>query len=239
MDIESIYHSYLVDVENERNKDMEKGVFHASSSGSCYKKQLYNYFEYEPSQKDKKSYRILRLGTILHKDIEDAINRHKSDDSIIFTEDHVEIKELNVVGTYDAGEYMDNKDFNLYDIKTAAAYKWTTKFGRKENRKSGGDTNYKMQLGTYAIGIKNKYDVNRINMSLLWYNKNTSMMREQLVNPKWIDESYQYWKDLNEILDDVGEDFVNELEPNFDLGVPFQDWECNYCQFSNICLNKK
>ena len=61
-------------------------------------------------------------------------------------EEKIEYEEFDVVGTFDAGD-MDNGTFNLYDFKTAAAYKWTTKFGLKKNRNPTTDINYKLQLG--------------------------------------------------------------------------------------------
>jgi len=245
MNIESIYHAYLVDIESARKRTKNK--FHASAAGSCYRKQLYSYFDFPTDTRDSKSYRLLRLGTIVHQDIEDAIEHYcgisdTDEDLSVYVEDDVEIKELNVVGTYDIGELKDG-NFSLYDIKTAAAYKWTTMFGRKENRKPNSANNYKMQLGTYAVGIKEKYDqVNSVNMYLLWYNKNTSHVREQLVSPEWIDKALEYWVKLNNVLEDCdnpSEDvpsmFESELMPGFVEGVPFQDWECNYCQYYSIC----
>ena len=244
MNVEKIYHSYLVHLETIRKKTQQK--FHASAAGSCYRKQLYSYFEFPQDTKDSKSYRILRLGTIVHQDIENALEYYcgvNSADSIgeVYVEDEISIDELNVVGTYDIGEMKNNK-FNLYDIKTAAAYKWTTMFGRKENRKPGGSDNYKMQLGTYAVGIKEKYNPDKIEMYLLWYNKNTSIMREQIVSPEWIDKAIEYWVELNNILEDCYDPssdspsiFEDELTPGLHLGVPFQDWECRYCPYYSIC----
>ena len=238
MDIESLYHSYLVQADNLREKD-EK-LFHASSAGSCLRKQMYNYYDFPQDSKDKKSYRILRLGTIVHKDIEEAIAHYEDLNSDgnkqVFIEDKIELEELSVVGTYDVGKLdMEENRFTLWDIKTAAAYKWTTKFGRKQNRKPSSDTNYKLQLGTYALGINHKYKVSKIEMYLLWYNKNTSAMREQIVSPEWIEKALEYWVTVNEILEDIGNHFEEELKPEYYLGVPYQDWECRYCPYYTIC----
>ena len=249
MDIEGIYNAYLKQIDALRER--EENVFHASTTGSCYRKQLYTYYNFEPDPKDDKSLRLLRLGTIVHKDVEEAlikyedrlVNMSSTLDKAplkrsVYSEKKVEIKDLNVVGTFDAGEkveHRNNVEFNLYDLKTAAAYKWTTKFGRKQNRKPDSDTNYKLQLGTYALAVRHKYKPDKINMYLIWYNKNTSQMREQLVSNHWIDEALSYWTELNEIKDDLGKSFQNELEPNMTEGVPFQDWECRYCQYYSIC----
>jgi predicted RecB family nuclease len=101
---------------------------------------------------------------------------------------------------------------------------------------------YKLQLGTYALGVKDKYNPNHIYMYLLWYNKNTSQMREQMVSPEWIDKALEYWEEVYEIKEDLGKSFESELEPMITYGVPMQDWECSYCQFESICpstLSKK
>jgi len=238
MDIESLYHSYLVQKENLRERD-EK-LFHASSAGTCLRKQMYSYYDFPQDAKDKRVQRLLRLGTIVHKDIEEAIAHYEDVNSDgneqVFIEDKIEIEELNVVGTYDVGRIdMEENKFTLWDIKTAAAYKWTTKFGRKQNRKPSSDTNYKLQLGTYALGINQKYKVGKIEMYLLWYNKNTSQMREQIVSPEWIEKALEYWVTVNETLEDMDEHFEEELKPEYYLGVPYQDWECRYCPYYSIC----
>lgn len=240
MNVEKVYHDYLVYLENKRDKT-EK-LFHASAAGSCLRKQYYSYYDFPQDDKDSKSYRILRLGTIVHEDIEDALelyvgNNKSTEINDIYVEDDISIPEFNLVGRYDIGELIKKEKnlFKLYDIKTAAAYKWTTMFGRKENRKPMSAVNYKMQLGTYALGIKKKYNVDRIEMYLLWYNKNTSQMREQLVSPEWIDKALEYWITVNEILEEVGIGFEEDLVPGVWEGVPYQDWECRYCQYYSIC----
>ena len=75
MYIESIFNAYLK--EQEKTKQSDKGVFHASSAGSCYSKQMYSYYDYPSDEKDDKSYRLLRLGTIVHSDVEKAISMYK------------------------------------------------------------------------------------------------------------------------------------------------------------------
>lgn len=245
MDIKSIYNVYLKEQEKLNSRD--KNVFHASSAGSCYRKQMYSYYDYPSDTKDDKSYRLLRLGTIVHSDVESAISLYQDrfPEKDIYIEQKIHIKDLEVSGTFDAGEMITidgRKEFTLYDLKTAAAYKWTTKFGRKQNRVADSDLNYKLQLGTYALGVKEKYNPDQIYMYLIWYNKNTSQMREQLVYQEWINKALEYWEEVHEIKEDLGKSFERELEPMMTYGVPMQDWECSYCQFESICpstLSKK
>ena len=75
MDIESIYGAYLNHQETLRERD--KHVFHASSAGSCYRKQMYSYYDYPSDAKDDKSLRLLRLGTLVHKDMEEALSMYE------------------------------------------------------------------------------------------------------------------------------------------------------------------
>jgi CRISPR/Cas system-associated exonuclease Cas4 (RecB family) len=40
---------------------------------------------------------------------------------------------------------------------------------------------------------------------------------------------------LNNILEDSGKMFEEDLTPEFYPGVPFKDWECGYCSYNSIC----
>ena len=238
IDISNIYLNYLKQLESKKDRGTE--VFHASGAGSCYRKQLYSYYGYPQDEKDLKSYMILDLGTVVHERIQESLkwwHTLQKQDHHLYIEDKIEIPILNLVGSYDVGVHTTNAEFYLWDIKTAAAYKWTTKFGLKKNRKPMSDTNYKLQLGTYAMGARLKYKPEKIIMYLYWYNKNTSQVREQIVAPEWESKAYEYWTNLNDIFAANGENFekAEELEPGISYGVPFQDWECRYCPYYGVC----
>ena len=131
MDIKSIYHDYLVHLESKR--DRTKNKFHASAAGSCYRKQMYSYYDFPQDIKDDRSYRLLRLGTIVHEDVENAIMHYGSQGhgGRIYVEHDVAIEPLNLVGTFDVGEMIKDNGkttFNLYDIKTTAMWTWTKMF---------------------------------------------------------------------------------------------------------------
>ena len=77
MNILIAYQNYLRHLQDESSIERKKDKgFHASSSGSCYRKQLYAYFEYKSESIDDKGLRVLRLGTIVHKDVEDAVHHY-------------------------------------------------------------------------------------------------------------------------------------------------------------------
>ena len=53
-----------------------------------------------------------------------------------------------------------------------------------------------------------------------------------------------YWEELNQWRDSIEKEnpeldnhnIVNSTIPRFkEVGVPFQDWECNYCPYEHIC----
>lgn len=252
MNIHDIYLDYLK-YKNEENADARNdGKFHASSAGSCYRKQLYRLYEFPQDSMDDKSYKILRLGTVVHKDFEDSMHYHIKtnakeiiDNKVsIFSEHKVNLEEYNVTGTLDIGEYIDNdsnKVFNLYDLKTTAAYKWSTMFGIKKNKQPVFEFDkYRMQLATYGMGMKEELDINELNMFLVFYNKNTSMIREvKVYADEWIDKAKTYWEELNGMVSAMGEEYFEEkLRPGWQFGVPYEDWECNYCNYKTICPSK-
>tara|TARA_R100000458_G_scaffold43855_1_gene41849 strand:- start:1255 stop:1986 length:732 start_codon:yes stop_codon:yes gene_type:complete len=237
IDLQEVYSTYLDDEQSKNRKKYEKykGWFSASSAGSCFRKQLYRRDGVEGKQLERRVQRLLRLGTVLHNDIENAINSYKNNPNSdylsssisIYTEHRIELPEINVVGHLDIAVESEDS-LHVYDIKTCAAYKWKTKFGR--NPKFGSSTNYNLQVGTYAMGIGNELENDNVTMSLLWYNKDNSMMREEKIPSSWIDKSFEYWIDLNEETEDTKPE---ELNPG-SYGVPMEDWECRYCEYKNI-----
>ena len=71
LNIETILHLHIVDENNKRDEYYKqfKGKHSASSAGYCYKKQYYQLHGYEGEPMDKRVKRLLRLGTLLHKDL--------------------------------------------------------------------------------------------------------------------------------------------------------------------------
>ena len=75
MQIERMYSEFL-DSKNEDYKKKYKGLeksFSASSAGHCYKKHMFKVTEAPQKEIEARSQRILRLGTLVHQDFEDAI----------------------------------------------------------------------------------------------------------------------------------------------------------------------
>ena len=241
INIEKIYAASLHKKQAETRKKYTKykGWYSASSAGSCFKKLLLRSVNAPEPTLDDRVMRLLRLGTIVHEDIQNAINHSsemRNDDYVISMEDRIEIPEYNVVGHVDIAIH-DKKENSLkvMDIKTCASYKWKMKFGRKPDRK--GNPGYNMQLATYTEAFKRKINpTGNISMSLLWYNKDTSALREEPIDNSWIYEAKAYWEELNDYVDGTDEGTVSDyekLEPG-SYGIPMENWECRYCGFKDI-----
>ena len=252
IDIEGIYKGFLDDKQEENRVARYEGNenwYHASGAGSCSRKL---YFEsVEKAEKtniiDTRTSRLLRLGTVVHEDIQNSLTRtrnstiHSNIDSTVNTEKenkdkekefHVEgeikIEELNVRGFYDV-VVKDNvppeQPVYLYDIKTCGGWSWKMKFGRKKEVNTS--IHYELQLGTYGYAIKEMFG--RLDgMYLYYYNKDNSDMRAVKVPLTYVSRAYLFWKNIN--------DEHKQGLPDFRVGVsPVQKWQCNYCQFRSHC----
>ena len=246
LDLKEIYNDYLTEIEsvnkfNYKKKNPNK-YYRASAAGHCFKKHWYSINGYEgTSTGDDRSKRLLRLGTIVHEDIEKAIdwydNKISDDlsneyDVSFHTEYGVLIEELNVMGSADIVLLDSEGTASVLDIKTTHSYKWKMMFGR--NREKSPSRMYELQLGTYALGVCNQENVNpdSISLYLVYYKKDDSSMKYVDVNPVWMDNAAEYWVTLNETLSLVKEEA--DL-PRDTLNVPIENWECRYCQFESIC----
>tara|TARA_R100000808_G_scaffold9836_3_gene26651 strand:- start:24307 stop:25086 length:780 start_codon:yes stop_codon:yes gene_type:complete len=244
LDIERIYSSFIDQKQEERNenyKDFE-GWFGASSAGHCHKKQYYKLTNTEAEKTTERVSRLLRLGTIVHKDIEQSILAwNKSNKTKIQTEKRVTIPELKVVGHVDILEEEDNVN-RIYDFKTVASYKWKKKFGRFKNRDKNADINYKLQLGTYGLAAgKSPEDTE---LYLIWYNKDNSSMKKPLpIDSRWMNIAKEYWEKLKHNIDMwTGAASLEPDELKEDgITIPLKEnteWECNLCQYYYRCGSK-
>ena len=76
LNLETIYDDYLERLQEERKEKYKEyeGWFSGSSAGSCYKKQWYRVSGFEPEPFDQRTKRLLRLGTIVQSDVEEALS---------------------------------------------------------------------------------------------------------------------------------------------------------------------
>tara|TARA_Y100001951_G_scaffold100593_1_gene104256 strand:+ start:3005 stop:3763 length:759 start_codon:yes stop_codon:yes gene_type:complete len=239
--IESIYADYL-NKKQENYKEKHKGYedwYSASQAGSCFKKLVLKREGKEGPAMEDRVMRLLRLGTIVHSDIEKAIKNYMDDpdseysklNGTIHTERRVEIPEFKVLGHLDIAIHNTKFGFaKIIDVKTCGSYPWKMKFGRKPD--PNANTNYNLQVSTYsyAFAEENNIYLDDIEMSLFWYNKDTSAVKEVTVDNSWIEKALEYWEDLREYSNGATSD---DLEVG-NYGVPMANWECRYCSFRDI-----
>jgi len=256
---EEIYNEYLVHKNDENRKDRYVGKedwYHASGAGLCSRKLYYESVEkVEPTNPpNKKSLRIMGLGTIVHEELQNALlyynniynnishdTKEKKETSSykkksadfkdvkFIIEGEVTIPSFKVRGFFD----VFLQDFSasttdplnrLIDIKTIGNFQWGKRFSKTNPVESG---HHYLQLGTYGLALKEKYGT-LDSMSLLYYNKDNSVMRESVVPLFYIDQAKRYWHSINE-------EHAKGLPP-FNFGTsPVSKWICNYCQFKDHC----
>ena len=250
MNLETIYDNYLDMLQEEREEKYKeyKSWFSASSAGSCYKKQWYKVCDFEAEPFDIRTKRLLRLGTIVHEDVEKAIKHAEPAENVkIYTEHEIKLPEFNVIGHLDhclIREDEDGIEMYISDLKTIASFSWTQKFGREAMKRGINSPprigHYELQVATYALGMmyededKNtKYDDGKVSLNIVYYNKNDSAMKTVEIPIEAIDSAIAYWTDLNDFIEiDEG---IENIPPDGAVGIPMQSWECKYCNYSKIC----
>ena len=245
--IQPIYDEY-VKAQNEANREERyKGkeeYYHASGAGSCSRKL---YFESvvvaEPTNSPSSdSYRKMRLGTIFHNEMEDCFTTHGTGTctgtgtgTTVHQEKEIILGKLGVRGYYDLVLVTEDDEVYLYDYKTMGSYPWKLKFGRNpvftHTKMPQTNIRYELQLSTYGYAIKKEFG--RLDgMFLVYYNKDTSAMKQIEINLNFIDRAYEFWYQINN-------DHKKGMPP-LEFGIsPVQSWECSYCQFKDLCNNTK
>ena len=242
---EDIYDQYITD-ENNKNREKYKHLephFGASSAGLCFNKQYYkiNKYKEEADSIDYKSNRRMRLGTIIHKDFENALidyiksseQYHKSK-MTIFKEYQIKIPELKVIGHLDYAIRLGDQ-LAVADFKSIAAWGYTRRFGRKENREKNPSRHYEYQVCTYAIALANELEIENPQVYLMFYKKDDSTFKHSKVSPHYMDLAWNYWEELNDTIETLGED-ITTIEPYSMANIPAQTkWDCDYCRYQIQC----
>ena len=105
------------------------------------------------NKRNADTYRLFRLGTIVHEDIQTAISLYAQQQGIpVFIEKELHLDDIGVRGFIDLA-FVEDKV--LYDIKTCNSWKWRTMFGRDGSTDAA--ENYMLQLGTYGLWFKREY----------------------------------------------------------------------------------
>tara|TARA_Y100001937_G_scaffold52290_1_gene72396 strand:+ start:153 stop:920 length:768 start_codon:yes stop_codon:yes gene_type:complete len=244
VDFEKLYGDFI-DAKNEENRQEryvgKENYYRASSSGFCSRKIYYESIEQAPQtdMPKKANMRIMRLGTVIHDDLQKALiyynninkesikNKEKEiknkQKEKFHVEGNVEIPELNVRGHYDV--VLEGDKVYLFDFKTASSWSYRMKFGKK--KEFDPSISYELQLGTYGYAIKEKFG--RLDgMYLVYYNKDNSQMNYKEVSTEFVLRAYNFWYN-------IGQEHKMGL-PSFRKGVsPVKDWNCSYCAYYSHC----
>jgi len=242
VDIEKLYGDYVALKNEENYKERYEGrekYYHGSGAGSCSRKLYFESVEMaeQTNPTDERINRLLRLGTIVHDDLQTAlsdtiysntIDSNTIDSNTIYCkEKEIMIPELNVRGFYDlvAVSRTSGKVY-LIDFKTMASYAWSKKFGYK-NPDPDAVVHQEVQLATYGLAVEKEFG--RLDgMYLYYYKKDDSRMRCVSVGLHMLKRAYNFWVNVNE-------EHKKGL-PMFRQGIsPVQDWNCGYCRYLDHC----
>jgi len=193
---------------------------------------LKHYFKFQKVPKvpvDMKSLRRMRVGTILHEDIQKSLELYFEGYKLTC---ELPVRYKHVKGHLDIVVEIDKEKCILIDIKTMAAFSWSKKYGRNANEDSAPWN--KLQLATYALGLMETYNYKEVYMYLWNYNKNTSDMRFESIDPIYVEKAREYWDDVSNNLEDW-KDLTLETMKWDKIYAPNYKWECGYCEYSHIC----
>ncbi len=258
VDIEFIYNEHIKRKNEENFKERYDGKqnhYHASGAGTCSRKLYYESVELVESTNppNEKSSRIMRLGTIVHDDLQQALSdttiysntissnttyeesiysKEKDIKNIqkesfkYYIEGEVFITDLNVRGFYDLVAVSDTDgSVHLIDFKTMASYSWSKKFGRYKDPEAS--KHQELQLGTYGLAVQEKFG--RLDsMWLYYYNKDNSQMRAFQVPMSSLEHARNFWVNVNE-------EHKKGLPMFRERFSPVEDWNCRYCRFLDHC----
>ena len=230
LNLQKIYDEHLLNKNEAHRKKRYEGKeewFHASASGMCMRKHYFQHIaKVKPKPVDEDTMRLFRLGDLIHNVIQDALREYAENNaSKIYIEKEIQLPDVNVRGFLDIVVIDDGI---LYDIKTCNSWKWKNLFGRYPD--PNPSINYHLQLGTYGWWYEKSSRKKLKKLCLLYYNKDTSKMRELDVSTSYIESAKEYWIDANKRYE--------KGNPPIELGVaPVYKWECNikYCNFYQVC----
>jgi len=234
--IAEIYHQYLK--EQDKKYDNE-GMLSASSCGGCYKAHALKLADKKGKEKSLGTLNYLRTGTIWGDDVEKAFQEIGLPGYETHVQEKLYLPEYKVIGHVDAfflsdvSQETQPKDRQCIIVDEKYINQWAWKYAMDPSKESG--KGYKMQLGTYALMIHEKYGIsfNNFRLALLYGNRSDGYIKPVEISTLWIDEALNYWKDLT-----LGLENINLLDatPGSVHGVPLESWACGgkkkYCDYA-------
>ena len=260
-DIEVLYSGYIDAVNEDNRKKRYAGkeqYFHGSSAGMCSRKHYFAVNKVTKTNKPQpKSMRIMRLGTVVHNDFEEAMNfietlknekksskrkeRNGSNSLLSLNIGPLlslikDIKEIHTEKEIILEQYKVRGHYDMvFEMESGEIFlydlktiaSYPYKLKFGRNPEMNQSMHQELQVATYGLAILEKFK--RLDgMFLYYYNKDTSMLKQKEVPMTYLDQAERYWTELN-----------NRIEmglPPVDEGIsPVHSWECNYCDFKDHC----
>lgn len=239
---------YVEDRQSIREPDAK---WHPSGIFGCLRQTVYQYRGTpETNPRDHKSKRTLWLGTQIHEWLQDAVRSHPE---IIeaYTEVHIDISDLNIVGDADV-VYRTDRGWELGEVKSIgtfalkAAQRPDAGLPKDDHRKQAMTYMYALRtLGSVAKPDCQKHPggcpvleplgdaLNRI--CFAYVEKDSLQPNEVYLD--WDEGFVPELVDLVEQLSAYAND-ANSLPPRLPFGgknMDTRDWRCKYCPFADRC----
>lgn len=237
---EQIYSSLINDVKN-KPRHVGKTIFRASSLSFCERRIMYGVLsEAHDYDIDPRGTLTLAIGTQVHEIIQDTLINN---DWITNCEDEVEWKEYNLNGHRDGDCYIssnnkimqlgDREPNAIFELKTTNAQGFMRMHWNKAPKKD-----HIQQVNTYMGLTGYKKAV------IVYVNKNGLTAYTDKDAAKWpkTADSYiqEFIVDFSQELFDQTEAKLKRLNDYYETKelpgkLPSGSYECNYCNYKNIC----
>ena len=194
----------------DQQRDKEQHHFYISDAGKCPRAVFFKFKNAPRKKMDARILRIFEKGEYIHRNIFNVLYRLRIG---IATEVSIPAQEI-VSGRADAILYINNENYVL-DIKSINSMIFKTMTEPKiENA-------YQIQLYMHYFNVKKGI--------LLYIDKDRQEIKEFLVDydEKLVNSLLDKFKTLKRKVD-------SNIIPARLLDYP-QNWQCQYCQFNDVC----
>ncbi len=207
--------------ESQEEVSIARDFFRASEAGSCPRAIYYSRKGEAREPFDAKTLMIFEDGRTAHWSIRDKMIKAGLDVSWIEKELEKEIEGIKIKGHIDGGFFLNEKQKYIFEIKTLNqfAYKRILKEGMRQSKAS---YYCQFQLYLFLTGVE-------IGIAI-YKNKDKAELSEELIiyEEQVVKEILKRFKSIEKALED-------NIPPEAE---PLEDWQCNYCSFSQ-CSNYK
>ena len=221
-----VYYKDYLDKINEITQLPYKDYLRSSSAGTCVRKQWYSWNKFEETEPmEARNGRVVRLGTIVHTEIENFIKNQLNvmdelSDWEFIPEFEFKDNVNNITGHIDL--VIRNKKTEkvyIYDWKTIGRF--SLYYKQNPHKAKNIHYSHEYQLGTYGHYIRDAFK-DCSGMFLGYYNKDTSEIWIKEVYLDWIDEAKIWWNEAKGMILDTKMPEMGEL-------TPMTQNECGYC----------